>query len=362
MATAALCHAGTGSAGPRAGPGPVRRHGCTGPPREQPRGLRRRGRPRARGGRRPGLARLDRTVNGHGGSPPMYLADDRPLRIAFLAYRGKPHVGGQGVYTRHLTKALVDLGHHVEVLGGQPFPVLDERVPLHRAAEPRHLQRPLPDADAGHLGAEALDRLRRGHQLLVRAVPRAAGVLAAGMGPPAQAQAATSTSSTTTSASATGCSPIQRDFPLLGDDPPPDHRRPAARAGARPDAVPAHHAAPLVLVHEHADAGGPAARADRHRVGEQLRTTSSRTTASTRAAWRSCPSASIPTCSARCPASSASRAGSITTASADVTMKGLRFLLEARGQAAHRARRHPRRHRPAEGGRPRQPRRSSGSG
>jgi glycosyltransferase involved in cell wall biosynthesis len=60
----------------------------------------------------------------------MYPADDQPLRIAFLAYRGKPHVGGQGVYTRHLTKALVDLGHHVEVLGGQPFPILDERVPL----------------------------------------------------------------------------------------------------------------------------------------------------------------------------------------------------------------------------------------
>ncbi|MPY95047.1 MAG: glycosyltransferase [Acidimicrobiia bacterium] len=56
--------------------------------------------------------------------------DDRPLRIAYLCYRGKPHVGGQGVYTRHLTKALVDLGHHVEVLGGQPYPVLDERVPL----------------------------------------------------------------------------------------------------------------------------------------------------------------------------------------------------------------------------------------
>ena len=60
----------------------------------------------------------------------MYPADDQPLRIAFLAYRGKPHVGGQGVYTKHLTKALVDLGHHVEVLGGQPFPVLDDRVPL----------------------------------------------------------------------------------------------------------------------------------------------------------------------------------------------------------------------------------------
>jgi len=52
------------------------------------------------------------------------------LRIAYLCYRGKPHVGGQGVYTRHLTKALADLGHHVEVLGGQPYPELDERVPL----------------------------------------------------------------------------------------------------------------------------------------------------------------------------------------------------------------------------------------
>jgi glycosyltransferase involved in cell wall biosynthesis len=55
---------------------------------------------------------------------------DLPLRIAFLTYRGKPHVGGQGVYTRHLTKALVDLGHEVEVLSGQPFPIVDERVPL----------------------------------------------------------------------------------------------------------------------------------------------------------------------------------------------------------------------------------------
>jgi glycosyltransferase involved in cell wall biosynthesis len=55
-----------------------------------------------------------------------------PLRIAYLTYRGKPHVGGQGVYTRHLTRALVDLGHEVEVFGGQPYPVLDERIPLHK--------------------------------------------------------------------------------------------------------------------------------------------------------------------------------------------------------------------------------------
>ncbi|HVM53643.1 MAG TPA: glycosyltransferase family 4 protein [Acidimicrobiales bacterium] len=55
-----------------------------------------------------------------------------PLRIAYLVYRGKPHVGGQGVYTRHLTRALVELGHHVEVFAGPPYPVLDERVPLHK--------------------------------------------------------------------------------------------------------------------------------------------------------------------------------------------------------------------------------------
>ncbi|MEY3581324.1 MAG: hypothetical protein RLZ02_277 [Actinomycetota bacterium] len=55
-----------------------------------------------------------------------------PLRIAYLTYRGKPHVGGQGVYTRHLTKALADLGHRVEVFGGQPYPILDSRIPLHK--------------------------------------------------------------------------------------------------------------------------------------------------------------------------------------------------------------------------------------
>ena len=55
-----------------------------------------------------------------------------PLRVAYLTYRGKPHVGGQGVYTRHLTKALADLGHSVEVFGGQPYPVLDDRITMHK--------------------------------------------------------------------------------------------------------------------------------------------------------------------------------------------------------------------------------------
>ena len=57
---------------------------------------------------------------------------EKPLRIALLSYRGKKHCGGQGVYVRHLSKALVDMGHHVEVFGGNPYPDLDSRVPLHK--------------------------------------------------------------------------------------------------------------------------------------------------------------------------------------------------------------------------------------
>ncbi|MFE9907691.1 glycosyltransferase family 4 protein [Streptomyces clavifer] len=55
---------------------------------------------------------------------------DRPLRIALLTYKGNPFCGGQGVYVRHLGRELARLGHSVEVIGAQPYPVLDEGVPL----------------------------------------------------------------------------------------------------------------------------------------------------------------------------------------------------------------------------------------
>ncbi|MDH6701875.1 glycosyltransferase family 4 protein [Streptomyces griseoviridis] len=54
---------------------------------------------------------------------------ERPLRIALLTYKGNPFCGGQGVYTRHLSRELARLGHHVEVIGSQPYPVLDEGLP-----------------------------------------------------------------------------------------------------------------------------------------------------------------------------------------------------------------------------------------
>jgi len=49
---------------------------------------------------------------------------DKPLRIAFLVYRGNPHCGGQGVYTRALAKELTELGHEITVFSGPPYPDL----------------------------------------------------------------------------------------------------------------------------------------------------------------------------------------------------------------------------------------------
>ncbi|MFH8980010.1 glycosyltransferase family 4 protein [Streptomyces varsoviensis] len=51
--------------------------------------------------------------------------EDGPLRIALLTYKGNPYCGGQGVYVRHLSRELARLGHRVEVIGAQPYPVLD---------------------------------------------------------------------------------------------------------------------------------------------------------------------------------------------------------------------------------------------
>jgi glycosyltransferase involved in cell wall biosynthesis len=73
------------------------------------------------------------------------------MRIALLSYRSKTHCGGQGVYVRHLSTGLVELGHDVEVLSGQPYPeVLDPRVrltevpslDLYREPDPFRVPRP----------------------------------------------------------------------------------------------------------------------------------------------------------------------------------------------------------------------------
>jgi glycosyltransferase involved in cell wall biosynthesis len=54
------------------------------------------------------------------------------LNICLLSYRGNPTCGGQGVYIKRISKALQDLGHHIEVITGPPYPDLDEGIVLHR--------------------------------------------------------------------------------------------------------------------------------------------------------------------------------------------------------------------------------------
>ncbi|MCK9262885.1 MAG: glycosyltransferase family 4 protein [Desulfomonilia bacterium] len=55
-----------------------------------------------------------------------------PLRICLFTYRGNPTCGGQGVYTKRLSRALADLGHKVDVVSGPPYPVLDSDITLHK--------------------------------------------------------------------------------------------------------------------------------------------------------------------------------------------------------------------------------------
>ena len=54
----------------------------------------------------------------------------RRLHICLLGYRSAPFGGGQGIYLKYLSKALVDAGHEVDVISGQPYPHLDPRVKL----------------------------------------------------------------------------------------------------------------------------------------------------------------------------------------------------------------------------------------
>jgi len=53
-------------------------------------------------------------------------------RICLLSYRSNPHSGGQGVYLKHLASALKDLGHHVDVISGPPYPDLPRNIRLIR--------------------------------------------------------------------------------------------------------------------------------------------------------------------------------------------------------------------------------------
>ncbi len=106
-------------------------------------------------GRRPSLARPGIGAAGalaHAGANTSAASEREHLRVALLVYRGNPRSGGQGVYTRYLSRELARQGHFVTVFAGQPWPVLDEgdgvrlvKVPsldLYREPDPFRLPRP----------------------------------------------------------------------------------------------------------------------------------------------------------------------------------------------------------------------------
>jgi len=69
------------------------------------------------------------------------------LKICLLTYRGNPTSGGQGVYINYLSRALIDLGHQVDVISGPPYPELAGDIGLYRLPgldlyNPDHLFKP----------------------------------------------------------------------------------------------------------------------------------------------------------------------------------------------------------------------------
>ncbi len=90
------------------------------------------------------------------------------LNIALLSYRSNPHVGGQGIYLRHLSRELTALGHRVEVFSGQPYPDLDPGVRLTKVpsmdlyAEPTPFRNPRPSEFRDRIDVEEWARMRTG--------------------------------------------------------------------------------------------------------------------------------------------------------------------------------------------------------
>jgi len=85
-------------------------------------------------------------------------------------YRGNPHRGRQGVYTRYVAREIAAMGHHINEFSGQPRPNLDDpshlvKVPgldLYRSPDPfrvRHVSEFRDTIDARELALMRTSRL-----------------------------------------------------------------------------------------------------------------------------------------------------------------------------------------------------------
>ena len=178
----------------------------------------------------------------------------RPLRICLLGYRSHPFGGGQGVYLRYLSKALLELGHRVDVISGPALPASRPR----RAPDPDAEHEPLRDRAA--VAAPAPPALAQQYHRVAeqadRRLRRAAGLRAARAALPARAPRRLRHRARQPEPELRHARAAARGRAAGHHDPSPDHQRPAPRAGRLPLVVAAAADAPLALLPRHAGARG----------------------------------------------------------------------------------------------------------
>ena len=253
------------------------------------------------------------------------------LRIAWLVYRGNPHCGGQGVYTRYLAREVTELGHQSRCSPASPSP--SSTIPS-SSSRSRASTSTAPRTRSGCRGpaSSATRSTSREFAHHVRGrVPRAVHVQPAGPAAPAgPARRLRPHPRQPVPRHAASLGMIDDGWPVLRHAAPPDHRRPRPRPRARRRARTARltlrrwygfldmqmevarQIPRLVTVSESSQA--------RHRRPDGRRPPT---------ACTSCRSASTRRSSGRCPHIARVPGRLMTTASADVPMKGLAPLLEA---------------------------------
>jgi len=64
----------------------------------------------------------------------------KKLKIGLLSYRSDPFSGGQGIYVKNVSEALLNRGHEVTIFSGKPLPVVDERIKVVEIITPGYFE------------------------------------------------------------------------------------------------------------------------------------------------------------------------------------------------------------------------------